>query len=109
MDATKVDKASESGETAPIEAEVPAPGEMEAELPAENIVPLVNKVAVPPLAEMDKLIDELKEARTHLESEGGRIQREIDHYLQLSQNTVESIKIIAGAVAEWRNAGHPAE
>ena len=60
MDATKVDKAAESAETAPIEAEVPAPGEMEAEFPAENIVPLVNKVAVPPLAEMDKLIDEAK-------------------------------------------------
>jgi hypothetical protein len=109
MEATKAEQVTESKETVSVEAEAPAPGKIEAELPAGGIVPLINKVVAPPIEEISKLIDELKDAKTHLEAEGERIQREVDRYLQLSQNTAESIRMIAGAVTEWRSAGHPAE
>src|SRR5436190_2435034 len=105
MDAARVETAAESEATNPVETEaVSKPGEMNAEAPAEEVAPFIDKVAVPPVAELAKLIGELIEAKTYLETEGERIQREIDGYLQLSQNTVESIKMIAGAVAEWRSA-----
>jgi hypothetical protein len=53
------------------------------------------------------VISELQQARAYLDSEGERIERETQRYLQLSQTTVESVKIISDAVSEWRKAGHP--
>jgi hypothetical protein len=82
------------------------PGEIGVEL-QDNIVPLIQKIVAPSIAEFDKLIGELQEARTYLQSEGERIQREADRYIQLSQTASESVKIISGTVREWRKSGHP--
>ncbi len=109
MDDIKVEKATEPEQATPVEAGAATPGKIEAELPVQDIVPLVNKVVAPPVAEISRLIDEMKEAKTHLETEGERIQRVVERYLQLNENTVESVKIIAAAVTEWRTEGHPAE
>jgi hypothetical protein len=40
-----------------------------------------------------------------LESE--RIERETVGYTELSQTAMESVRIIAETVGEWRKAGHP--
>jgi hypothetical protein len=61
----------------------------------------------PPRSLIERPIGELQEARAYLQSEGERIQRETDHYLQLSKTASDSVKVISGAVAEWRKAGHP--
>jgi hypothetical protein len=82
------------------------PGEIGAEL-RDNIVPLIQKIVAPSIAEFEKLIGELQEARTYLQSEGERIQREAARFIELSQTATESVKIISGAVGEWREAGHP--
>jgi hypothetical protein len=83
------------------------PGETEAEPGSDTLMPLIQKIVAPSVAELERLIGQLEEARTYLQSEGERIQRETDHYMQLSKTASESVKVISGAVAEWRKAGHP--
>jgi hypothetical protein len=83
------------------------PDETGAELSSDNIAPLIQKVVAPSIAEFEKLIGKLQEARTYLQSEGERIRRETDRYIQLTQTASESVKIISGAIVEWRKAGHP--
>jgi hypothetical protein len=106
MHATEIEQTKEA---VPVESQTPAPGEDEAELPAESLDSLITEVVAAPVAKLAKLIDELKDAKTHLESKHERVQSEVDRYLQLNRNTVESIKIITDAVTEWRSAGHPSE
>jgi len=76
---------------------------------AGHIAPLIAKIAAPSIAEFEKLIGELQEAKAYLQSEGERIRRETDSYMQLSQSASESVKIISDAIGEWRKAGHPAQ
>ena len=118
MDATKPEKSTQEVEATTVEGEIrdlvraeelsqsKPPSEIGAE-PRDKIVPLIQKIVAPSIAEFEKLIGELQEARTYLQSEGERIQREADRYIQLSQTASESVKIISGAVGEWRIAGYP--
>jgi hypothetical protein len=120
MDGTKVE-ASPTGvaATAAIEEQirdlvrseaVPASklsGEPTEELGSDDIAPLIPKIAAPSIAAMEKLICELHEARTYLQSEGERLQREADRYTKISQTALESVKVISTAVGEWGNAGYP--
>ena len=72
-----------------------------------DVAPLIQKVGAPSIAQIEKLIGELHEARNLLESEGERVQREAEHYTTLTQMASASVKIIADTVAGWREAGHP--
>ena len=81
--------------------------ETEADVPNQEITQLIKQVVSPSTVELERVISELQQARAYLDSEGERIERETQRYLQLSQTTVESVKIISDAVSEWRKAGHP--
>jgi hypothetical protein len=83
-----------------------APSTREIETDAE-IVPLVRKVGAASIAEIEKLMGELREAKDFLQSEGERIQRETARYTSLAQTASASVKIIFETVCEWRKAGHP--
>ena len=72
-----------------------------------EIAPLVEKVGATPIAEIEKMIGELQEAKDFLQSEGERVQRETEHYTTLTQMASASVKIISDTVAGWREAGHP--
>src|SRR6266568_3545631 len=61
-------------------------------------------VEIAPLVQM---IGELQEAKDFLQSEGERVQRETEHYTNLTQMASASVKIISDTVAGWREAGHP--
>src|ERR1700730_10445585 len=118
-DATTPEKSTQGGEATAVEEEIRdrirtealspsgTPSETVAELGNDNIAPLVQKVVAPSIAEFEKLIGELQEARTYLQSEGERIGRETDRYIELAQTASESVKLISGAIGEWRKAGHP--
>ena len=82
-------------------------GDTGAEPGSDALMPLIEKIVAPSVAELERLIGQLQEARAYLQSEGERVQREADHYLALSKTASESVRVISGAVAEWRNAGHP--
>jgi hypothetical protein len=117
MDVTKPEKSTQA--TTDVEGEIrdlvraealspsTPPDVKGAELSSDNIVSLIQKVVAPSIAEFERLIGELQEARTYLQSEGERIQREAARYIELSQTATESVKIISGAVGEWRKGGHP--
>jgi hypothetical protein len=94
---------------APIEEEIRDLVQAEAretETDAE-IAPLIQKVAASSIAEIEKLMGELQEAKDFLQSEGERIQRETTHYTNLTQMASASVRIIFDTVHEWRKTGHP--
>jgi hypothetical protein len=72
-----------------------------------EIAPLVQKIAATSIAEVEKTIGELQAAKDFMESEGERVQREAEHYTNLTQMASASVKIISDTVAGWRKAGHP--
>ena len=72
-----------------------------------EIAPLVEKVGAKSLAEIEKMIGELQQAKDFLQSEGERVQRETEQYTTLTQMASASVKIISDTVTRWREAGHP--
>jgi hypothetical protein len=83
-----------------------APSTPQSETDVE-IAPLVQQVGATSIAEIEKMIDELQEAKDFLQSEGERVQRETEHYTTLTQMASASVKIISDTVAKWPEAGHP--
>ena len=72
-----------------------------------DIAPLIQKVGAPSIAQIEKLIGELHEARNLLEAEGDRIRRETARYMKFTQMASASVKIISETLSGWRQAGHP--
>ena len=80
-------------------AELSAQAESDAE-----IVTFIQKVEETSIAEIDRLLAELEEAKNYLQSEGKRIELEMARYTNLAQMTSLTAKIISDAVSQW----HPA-
>jgi hypothetical protein len=70
-----------------------------------DVAPLIQKVGAPSIAQIEKLIGELHEARNLLEAEGERIQRETARYIKFTQMASASVKIISETLSGWRQAG----
>jgi hypothetical protein len=85
-----------------------APSKRSAETGAQ-IATVIEKIGATPVAEIEKLIGELQEAKNFLKSEGERIQRETARYTNLAQTASASIEIIFDTVRGWREAGHPVD
>lgn len=77
------------------------------EVDIDEVGSLIYQIEVTSAAELQKLIGELEEARTYLQSEGERIKCEAVRYAKLTQTASLSVKVISETVAEWRKAGHP--
>jgi hypothetical protein len=69
-----------------------------------EIAPLIEKVGATSIAEIDRLMAELQDARNYLISEGERIERETFRYANLTLMASATTKIISDAVSQW----HPA-
>jgi hypothetical protein len=82
-----------------------APSKSSAETDAE-IAPLIEKIGASSIAEIERLVGELQEAKNFLQSEGKRIQREIARYTNLAQAASASVETIFDALRVWREAGH---
>jgi hypothetical protein len=76
--------------------------ENESEMVASNIGTLLQRVAGTSVKEIDKLILELQTLREMLHSEGARVQREIVEYATLSQAAMQSTRIIAESLTQWK-------
>jgi hypothetical protein len=85
----------------------PAADEEEGGVGSDNFASLIKNISATSMAELDRLIGELQQAKAFLQSEGERIERETLGYVELSQTALESVKIISETVCEWRKAGHP--
>jgi hypothetical protein len=79
----------------------PDPG---SELMANNINALIQRVSGSSTKEIDMLIDELENLRDFLLNEGERVQREITGYAALSQAAMQSTRVIAEGIAQWKRA-----
>jgi hypothetical protein len=80
-------------------AELSAQAETDAE-----IATCIQKAEATSIAEIDRLLAELEEAKNYLQSEGKRIELEMARYTNLTQMTSLTAKIISDAVSQW----HPA-
>jgi PleD family two-component response regulator len=81
--------------------------ESDSEVVAHNISTLLQRVAGTSVQEVDRLIAELQQLRELLQKEGARVQREITEYAHLSQSAMQSTKIIAESLANWKSDGGP--
>jgi hypothetical protein len=68
------------------------------------VAPLIQQVGATSIAEIDRLIAELQEVKTHLQSEGERVEQEMVRYTKLTQMASFTAKIIFDAISQW----HPA-
>jgi hypothetical protein len=85
-----------------------APSTGSTEIDAE-LVPLVQKIEARSIAEIEKMIGEMQEAKNFLQTEWERIQRETARYMKLAQTASASVEIIFETVRGWREAGHPVD
>jgi hypothetical protein len=76
--------------------------ENESEPVANNINSVLQRVSTSSVQEIDKLITELETLRDKLQSEAARVQREIVEYASLTQGALQSTKIIAESLTQWR-------
>jgi hypothetical protein len=76
--------------------------EADSEMVANNIAVLLQRVAGSSVQEIDRLIAELQTLREMLHEEGARVQRQIAEYAHLSQSAMQSTKIIAESLGQWK-------
>ena len=74
----------------------------DSELLANSIETLVQRVAGTSVQEVDGLIAELQRLRALLEEEAARVQRNLAEYAHLSQSAMQSTRIIAESLAQWK-------
>jgi hypothetical protein len=77
----------------------------DSELVAGNINVLLQRVAGTSVQDIDRLIGELQTLRDVLQSEGARVQREITQYAHLSQSAMQSTRVIAESLQNWKAEG----
>jgi hypothetical protein len=78
----------------------------DSELLANSIEALVQRVAGTSVQEIDGLIAELQTLRALLEEEAARVQRNLAEYAHLSQSAMQSTRIIAESLAQWKQVSH---
>jgi hypothetical protein len=82
------------------------PSEADYELAANSIETLLQRVAGTSVQEIDGLIAELQTLRALLQEEGARVQRNLAEYAHLSQSAMQSTRIIAESLAQWKHVGN---
>ena len=90
----------------PADASSLPPAETELEANGDKFSSLIKTMGAPSIVELEKIIGELQQARTYLQAESERIERETVGYA-VRQTAMEFVRIIAETVGEWRKAGHP--
>jgi hypothetical protein len=81
--------------------------ESESEMAASSINSVLQRVTGASVQEIEKLIAELESLRDMLNDEAARVQREIVQYSTLTQGALQSTKIIAESLTQWKKGpGH---
>jgi hypothetical protein len=79
--------------------------ETDSELVAKNIMALLQRVAGSSADDIDRLICEVQTLRETLQEQCARVQRELVEYASLSKSAMDSAKLIADRLAQWKKAG----
>ena len=78
-------------------------------MPTENLSDLLGRVSKNSTGEIDSLIGEFQRLHGNLQTDGERIQREIEEYAALSQQVMQLTKTISESVEKVRaSADRPA-
>ena len=72
-----------------------------------GIVTLIQRVAATSIAEIDRLITELQEVKSQLQSKGQQVEREMVRYTKLTQMASFTAKIILETISQWHPASNP--
>ena len=67
----------------------------------KEIAPFIHKVGATSIAEIDRLIAELRQTKEHLQSERQRVEAEMLRYTNLAEMASATAKIISDAVSQW--------
>jgi hypothetical protein len=78
--------------------------ENESEMVASSVNSVLQRATTTSVQEIDKLITELQTLSDTLHSERARVQREIVQYSTLTRATLESTKIIAESLTQFKKA-----
>ncbi len=68
----------------------------------ENVAQLIDRVSTASMAEIDRVMIELRGVRDLLRSEGERVQRALTDYAALNHTARSSMQIISEGLARWR-------
>jgi methyl-accepting chemotaxis protein len=74
------------------------------QMPPENLSDLLGRVSENSTGEIDSLIGEFERLRRKLQTDGDRIQHEIEEYNALSQQVMQVTKAISESVREVRGS-----
>lgn len=80
-------------------------GEAAADPLAENLSPLIRRVAGASMEEIELVIRQLQRGRDMLHSEGERLSREIARYANLNQSLMGTMKDIRESLKQWHQPG----
>jgi len=83
-------------------ADLRRPSENDGKLVADNVGLLLQRVSANSVQEIDRLINDLKTLRERLHDEGERVRRKIVEYASLSQAAMQSTKVIAESLGNWK-------
>jgi hypothetical protein len=72
-----------------------------------EIVTLIQEVAATPIAEIDQLVTQLQEAKSHLQWKGQQVEREMVRYTKLTRRASFTAKIIFDTISQWHPASNP--
>ena len=89
------------------DVEISLRGQPESEMAASSINSVLQRVTGASVQEIETLIAELETLRDMLKDEAARVQREIVQYSTLTQGALQSTKIIAESLTQWKKGpGH---
>jgi hypothetical protein len=81
---------------------LPRPPEHDSELVATKLGSLLQRVVGASVEQIDDVIFELQAFRQRLDTESARMQREIVEYATMSQAAMQSTRIIAESLTNWK-------
>jgi hypothetical protein len=67
----------------------------------KEIAPFIHKVGATSIAEIDRLIAELRQTKEYLQSRRQRVEAEMLRYTNLAEMASATAKIISDAVSQW--------
>src|SRR5947207_6119643 len=67
-----------------------------------DVAPQIQKLVAAPIAEMERLIAELQQAKAYLQSECERLEQETARYVSLTQLASETTTVISDSISQWR-------
>lgn len=71
-------------------------------MPPENLSDLLGQVSENSTGGIDSLIDQFERLRGKLQTDGERLQREIEEYRELSQQVMQFTKVISESAGKLR-------